>query len=372
MNQFFNTQPTTTLEIFLERVQQDYIDYLKRVVKLKTIFGKTSVSIKDLLDDIPSLMDVDVQRIEGVSHNIFRCYTTRIFLARLFTSSTDDGRNVKHLFAGLPNIINTINEVDLLNKIYELILNKIIVTTPNRIRILQIGLGGKGFPDHTFLVFVNYSGNTIKLTILQSFYYMYTFQGDFGIISIDNHHDFVRMLAIYIYSTYAGVRNSTYITSANNYLQQLTGVTLDNHGIYQMKQLQTATPADYELIAWDTDEKEIKNVYQRQYKNLLKQSSSNVYLDYYVYPKATLTNIALDQQSLVYQYIGLPSSISIEEKNTPYICSQCQLQRGKPYLCLIEGFFSYEQKLLCEICARDSNAQCKLFDYPIFHLTGNL
>jgi hypothetical protein len=141
----------------------------------------SSSNIRDFIKN-PSLLEIfDRQKGKtSFEHDISRCYTTRMFLELFF----------------MPNGPN-INESGF-EEIHQYVLHN-----PNEKHfvVLNISMGGKDFPDHTFSVIYMKSNidNELRVIIIQSFYYEYNLDSKYGVQilkgnSITNFEESLRLL----------------------------------------------------------------------------------------------------------------------------------------------------------------------------------
>ena len=129
------------------------------------------------------------------SHSYFRCWSSRTFFQLLFNF----------------NLIPDKNEEQ------------------GDVSIYYIDLGGKNFPDHTFIV-IKYQNIHY---IIQSYYFAYSVRGKYGLIKLndDDWLDFSNIITEYkrIEKT-PMLASSFFVQTINKRLERYTGVNSEKHG----------------------------------------------------------------------------------------------------------------------------------------------
>ena len=381
------------MESFLRTIQKDYNNLVFLLAQRKQeLFrlGKQGGIRMAFQQKNANQMDIDINPLihcKMDSHNVLRCYTTRVILLYLLIKDAPYTFTARDLFPRLT--ISAIQKIEreghriaFLDKIKDRYTNTLLtIPRENDVRVIQVNLGGEHFPDHTFILIIYMDENQqLYGFILQSFYYMYTFQGTNGIIPIDTPRKgemLAEMLTYYTYLASIGtIIDPALLESANRILTQFTGVDLNQHGVYQNHQFSGgASNPSMEIFVWDTTMEDIVRNYDARAQMLLNQSASQfgeVDFDYYIFKRGLLD---------MYAYTGLPTTVSFEDRTyMPFKCPQgCSLPFGKPYKCIeYDDFLETETPYItcgegvCLTQQEEQKQQCQEFLFECTRVSGKL
>ena len=128
---------------------------------------------------------------DRTSHANFRCWSSRKFFELLIS------------FDFIPDRPKTLTDIS----------------------INEVSLGGRGFPDHTFIL-IEYDG---VYYIMQSYYYAYIVAGKYGLIKLDETEGLNLKILLEMYTEAA--KTGEDVSNMNDFFSNYTGIDAKQHAI---------------------------------------------------------------------------------------------------------------------------------------------